>query len=389
MKRIFIICNSNFPRGGAIANYIQYLMLCIQECGFETVLVSDLNEEYIHGKNHQSQRVRYRNFDIEPVIISKNRIIRHMQYQFGFARSRIAALKKNRISSEDMVIVLGQNVVFYKWLLLWRKIVGFKVIGGLLEMYDRHNYSGDDRAYEKYRYVLEKIFPQFDALMPISTYIEKHYRERGMKTICLPIMADSQEFEVKQKKYDKWYFIIPANGKMKDSLSSMLWAFSELENEELRKLELHLCGVKEEVVREVLGKTQFEKLKSSLIIHKWMKYEQLISLYQKMHFLVLARGISQMTMANFPSKVPETMCFGIVPIVSEVGDYTKYYLQDGVNSIFIHGCEKEECKVAIRKALQLTKEEYNTISKEALSCAKNRFDYRKWVSTVQEMLENV
>lgn len=50
-----------------------------------------------------------------------------------------------------------------------------------------------------------------------------------------------------------------------------------------------------------------------------MKYGELIGLYQEMHFLLLARGVSQMTLANFPSKVPETMCFGIVPIVSEVG----------------------------------------------------------------------
>ena len=225
--------------------------------------------------------------------------------------------------------------------------------------------------------------------MPISTFIESHYREKGMKTICLPIMADSQEFPVKQKSFDKWRFIIPANGKMKDALADMLGAFSELECDELGKLELHLCGVKEEVVRDILGKEQFEKFKSSLIIHKWMKYEQLIDLYQEMHFLVLAREISQMTLANFPSKVPETMCFGIVPIVSEVGDYTKFYLQDDVNSFFIHGSEKEECKAAIRKALQLTHGEYLAVSKEALYCAKNKFDYRKWTNTVREMLENV
>lgn len=256
-------------------------------------------------------------------------------------------------------------------------------------MFDRSNYSGDDRAYREYQYVLEEIFPQFDALMPISTYIESYYKAKGMKTICLPIMADSQEFSVKKKSFDKWRFIIPANGKMKDALADMLGAFSELECDELGKLELHLCGVKEEVVRDILGKEQFEKLKSSMIIHKWMKYEQLIDLYQEMHFLVLAREISQMTLANFPSKVPETMCFGIVPIVSEVGDYTKFYLQDGVNSFFIHGSEIEECKTVIRKALQLTQEEYLAVSKEALYCAKNRFDYRKWTNTVREMLENV
>ena len=386
MKRVFVVCNSNFPRGGAIANYIQYLILCIQECGFETILVSDVNPEFIVP---QTKRIKYRCFDIEPVVVSKNRFVKHIQYRSGFSRDRIAVLKRNKITSEDVVIVLGQSRIFYTRLLSLRNSIRFKIIGGLLEMFDRSNYSGDDRAYSEYQYVLEEIFPQFDALMPISTYIESYYKAKGMKTICLPIMADSQEFSVKKKSFDKWHFIIPANGKMKDALADMLGAFSELECDEVGKLELHLCGVKEEVVRDILGKEQFEKLKSSMIIHKWMKYEQLIDLYQEMHFLVLAREISQMTLANFPSKVPETMCFGIVPIVSEVGDYTKFYLQDGVNSFFIHGSEIEECKTVIRKALQLTQEEYLAVSKEALYCAKNRFDYRKWTNTVREMLENV
>ena len=47
MKRVFVVCNSNFPRGGAIANYIQYLALCIRECGYNTILVSDVNPEFI------------------------------------------------------------------------------------------------------------------------------------------------------------------------------------------------------------------------------------------------------------------------------------------------------------------------------------------------------
>ena len=386
MKRVFVVCNSNFPRGGAIANYIQYLALCIRECGYNTILVSDVNPEFIVP---QSKRIKYGCFDIEPVVVSKNRFVKHIQYRSGFSRERIAALKRNQITSEDVVIVLGQSKAFYTRLLSLRNSIRFKIIGGLLEMFDRSNYSADDRAYREYQYVLEEIFPQFDALMPISTFIESHYREKGMKTICLPIMADSREFPVKQKSFEKWCFIIPANGKMKDNLSDMLNAFSELECNELKKLELHLCGVKDDVVRDILGKENLEKMKSSLRVHKWMKYEKLIDLYQGMHFLVLARGISQMTLANFPSKVPETMCFGIVPIVSEVGDYTKYYLRDGENSIFIHGCGKEECKAAIRKALQLTQEEYLNVSKEAFCCAENRFDYRKWVDTVRGMIENV
>lgn len=41
-----------------------------------------------------------------------------------------------------------------------------------------------------------------------------------------------------------------------------------------------------------------------------------------MCFMLLARTTSFMTIANFSSKVPEVMSYGIVPIANKVGDYT-------------------------------------------------------------------
>lgn len=103
---------------------------------------------------------------------------------------------------------------------------------------------------------------------------------------------------------------------MKDALYEMLVAFSILSNAELMQIELHTCGIKNSVIKEMLDNAQYDKLQPILHVHGWMKYDELIELYQNMNFLILARKTSQMTLANFPSKVPETMGFGIVPVVS-------------------------------------------------------------------------
>ena len=44
MRRVFIISNCNFPRGGALSNYIQYLILAIRETSYDTVLLTDINK---------------------------------------------------------------------------------------------------------------------------------------------------------------------------------------------------------------------------------------------------------------------------------------------------------------------------------------------------------
>lgn len=114
-----------------------------------------------------------------------------------------------------------------------------------------------------------------------------------------------------------------------------------------------------------------------------MDYEDLVRLYTQIHFLLLVRSTSRMTLANFPSKVPEVMCYGVVPIVSKVGDYTEYYLKDNINSIFVSGDSLEESLQSVRKALELSETEYITLSKNAIQCAKAKFDYHVWAKPLQ------
>ena len=70
-------------------------------------------------------------------------------------------------------------------------------------------------------------------------------------------------------------------------------------------------------------------------------------------------------------------------------DVLKYYLEDGKNSIFINGDSVEEIMKSIRKALDLSQEEYEVYSKEARKCAKDRFDYRNWINEIRDMVESV
>ena len=202
-------------------------------------------------------------------------------------------------------------------------------------------------------------------------------------------MADTLEYPVGEKAFNKIKFIFPGNGLMKDAIEVVLKSFSQLTFQEKERVELHLCGIKEEKIKNLLSPHEYDSLKDMLIVHKWMHYEELIELYQSMHFLILAREENQMTLANFPSKVPEVMCYGVIPIVSRVGDYTKYYLEDNVNSLIFDGCSIDLCLEKIRKALSLSQEEILELSFNARKCAENKFDYRNWVGKIHYALENI
>ena len=83
------------------------------------------------------------------------------------------------------------------------------------------------------------------------------------------------------------------------------------------------------------------------------------------------------------------MIYGVVPVVSDVGDYTKYYLKNGYDSIFIDGDSIQEIKKAVHRAISLEAEDYLRYSDNARKTAEERFDYRVWVPQVKKMLKNV
>lgn len=381
MNRVFIHMPNKFPNG-PVSNYIQNLSKAILRAGYETIIATDIAEGY----NITSMPLLNPDITIIPVTPSKDENIRKLQRETGYWNERYNILKKHKIDKDDKVIVCGlRNEYFLNKLFEFKKQIGFKIICCVLELFGPEDYETIEK-YNAVDYIKGSVYLKADAIISISEYIDKYYINKGMKVYRFPPMVDCNLNEVKTKIAGKYHFVIVSE---KDSLKAMLKAFAGLKKTELDKFELHLCSIKEETINKIIDSSEWGLLKSHTIIHDWLNYEELIALYQEMHFLVIARSVCQRTLANFPSKVPEVMSLGIVPVVSDVGEYTKYFLKDGYDSIFIQGDSVEETRKAIRKAISLNIEEYNTYSQNARITAKERFDYYVWAPKVKEMLESV
>ena len=96
-----------------------------------------------------------------------------------------------------------------------------------------------------------------------------------------------------------------------------------------------------------------------------------------------------MTEANFPSKVPEIMCYGVIPVASRVGDYTRFYLKDGVDSIIMDGCSPEDIHAAISRCLALSPESLLDLSRNARLAAEKTFWYKNWTKKIGTFLADV
>ena len=117
-----------------------------------------------------------------------------------------------------------------------------------------------------------------------------------------------------------------------------------------------------------------------------MEYSDLIALYKQMDYLVLARFDNELTWANFPSKIPENMCYGIVPICSKVGDYTTYYLKNMVDSIFCEVGSKKRLVDAIRMGIKMPDDKFVAMHENSRKTAIEKFGYRNWASRIEDFL---
>ena len=386
-KRLFILSSCYYPRGGASANYLQYLAMSAKEAGYYPTIIAPINPEFaeeleLHNNTYQGIRVL-------GLTVSENKILRHISAKRDMIEQKEAILIRENIGNKDIVYVSGANKDTFSHLLRLREKYHFKLTAGVLELFEEKDFECRFRHYyyQRYWYTNSNLIPKCDMVFPISTFIKDFYESKGTSTFIIPPLTEVRGETAKEQLPYK--FILPANGKMKDNLASMVCAFLNLSDQELSRVELHLCGISEKKLRSVLNKQEWKRLEKIVIIHKWMKYDELEKLYKEMHYLLLARDICQMNLANFPSKVPETMACGIVPIASRVGDYTELYLRDGENSFIIEGSKVEQVTEAIHKAISASYDEYKNMSKAARRCVYKCFDYRTFSVQLKDVLDSL
>ena len=83
------------------------------------------------------------------------------------------------------------------------------------------------------------------------------------------------------------------------------------------------------------------------------------------------------------------MTYGIIPIVSDVGDYTKLYLHDGIDSIFIHANTASGVLTAIEKALNASNDSRKKMRERARKKVETEFDYRNWVAYIKRAIQEI
>lgn len=392
MKRAFIFGFLEFPHGSASANYVQNLALALKEIGYLPWVISSGNVD-ICQRCAEDNCYNYEGINFSPYIMYKNKVAHYLQFRFGLGRLVVKKLEEAQCSNQDIVIAYSINPMEMEPVFKFAKKKGVLSVACVPELFP-HDYfpkGKKDSAWKTYERCINHSVMMADKQWVISSYIQSYYDNMGGDTLCFPALTDTQKYKT---LYDKKVFdentikiVFTGNRTIKDSLKSMVKAIVDIQERTQKRIEFHITGVNREYFSDMPDVEKF--LETNIILHEWMNYEELCELYAEMDFIFLARETNQVTLANFPSKIPEAMSFGVIPVVSKVGDYTKYYLKDNVNSIVFDGSSSKVCVEAMMRAVAMSVDDRKKMSTLARKCAENQFDYHVWAMTLKNHLENI
>ena len=386
-RRAFIFGELYFPHGSASANYVLYLAKCLQEIGYKVCIITEVNKTETL-KELGNNRYEYEGieiFDMPP--FSNNRFISHIEKNYLRGHSVIKIMELLKPTSEDLVISYSMNDCEMNSVFRYCRNNGIQSAACITELLSAEQFGKGtfDFYYLKYLRGVRYRIPKANYIFPISTYIEDFYMKMRVrsKVFRMPVLSDSSAAKFSQKPKNVTRFIFPANGMMKDSMAQMLDVFSELPDDYLEKVEFHITGITEKQVEQYCNECTKMLINKSVFVHGWLEYSKLVELYQQVHFLLLLREKNQMTEANFPSKVPETMTYGIVPIASNVGDYTSIFLRNNIDSLIIDDISDVYNRIV--DAIDMKQEEYDLFSQRAIEKVKE-LDYHIWAIKLKQFL---
>lgn len=392
MKKAYICAHANFPRNGAEANYIYSLAKCLQTIGYKVMIISrghNRKEDWCEAEQSYVYReVHYDNVGERPP--------KFWGSFFGYfyeSRKIINKLRKNSVSKVDCVILYSINFFYIRDIYKYAKRKGIMLYTCIVEYPQSFQYKGGkfNPVFWLERLGFRHGIPINRKVIVISQYLQSYFRKLNCKTFILPPLVDFDEYKAEVCKRGETEFcniIYSGNPSGKDDMNVMAHAILRANKKNKGKIRFHITGCNVETLKRIsnLTSAEWDDLKNYICVYPWMEYEELIKFYWSMDFLLLARHKNMVTLSNFPSKVPELMACGIIPIVSEVGDYTSLYIRDQYNGIVFQNCTIEECAEAIERAVQLTEEKKKVLSKNARMMVKDKLDYHVWGERIEDFL---
>ncbi|MEG0775050.1 glycosyltransferase [Clostridium sp.] len=381
-----IITYNKFPDGdaGAIRQYT--FGQVFKECGYNTFFIG-------MGKSTGLKTKIYNGFNYISLRLDSSGTLNKLRNYFGYKKRLKKALEEytDEKGSIDVLLVIDIPIDALFFIKKYAKINKIQLIHDSVEWYSPEQFKLGKLAIP---YILKNymnkvwINKQFKVIA-ISKFLKNHFINRGINTIRIPVMLDIKNTaHNKQLKNEKLTIVYAGSPGKKDYLKEIIDGLALLTSEELSKIEFRIIGsTKEQIITDTgIERQVIDNMGESVKILGRVSRDTVLQNLEQANFTVLMRSpIQRYAKAGFPTKVVESLASG-TPIILNLTSDLDNYITDMVNSIIIEACDAQGFSTAVKKALNLTHEQWIQMSIKARECADRYFDYRNYIKEIKEFL---
>lgn len=384
---IFICTDAQFPHRGAGSNYIETLAKALNVRKISTYIIA-----ISYSKDKCVDWVEYEGIYYKTILYDVSSAKKTLYARLSIGKEMWNCICQKGVESGDTIICYTENFFFMRNIYLNAKRRNIKLINCVVEWYIARQFKYGYLDIFNFWYYCLAFYRGIGIsgnVIVISKKLQEYFTRKGCRVLLMPPLIDPSTISIDtQEPCDKIKFIYSGSFKNKDSMCVMLESFASLPDGMKNNIEFHVTGYSYECLYEMaeVSPEIWEAVKDLLVLHSWMEYGELIRLYQQIDYLLIAREINRATLSNFPSKVPEMMAHGIIPIMTRVGDLPDLYLEDGIDSILFERCSVESCREAIVQAIQMDGTERKQMSDNARKTAKENFAYENWSDSIYDFV---
>ena len=247
------------------------------------------------------------------------------------------------------------------------------------------------RAYKRNNKYNTTLIKSPSSVIAISKYLEKNFKNKGVKTVRIPVVMDTKSISVKKETSADYITLFYAGspGK-KDYLENVINAIDLMKEEAQKRIRFIILGVTADQLVSMCGvkKEVLDRVAPCLEVKGRVPREQVLAAYSTADFSVLIRPTDQRyAMAGFPTKFVESLCCStpvICNITSDLGDY----VVDGNNSIVLESINSEVIAQKLSELIETSIEKLSIMKKQARETAIGEFDYRKYTKSLLSLIES-
>ncbi len=349
MKYIKIVTYSNFPFGGASANYLRYFAfsLALQE-GNKVEVVLPTGSSYGNKSDLNTSRTGA----VENISYQHLCYVKHPKNYCGKLLDNIcgyllpiAYFIKERIRNKvDVIVIYNTTFIMTLIFLLIKLIIGRKLIIILPEYYEKptKKYSLARLKWLNFSFGMSYLVKYADKFIVLSDFLKNYLISKNISEeniLVLPNITDPEIFKLQDvKEYIKGKITIGYSGTptRKDGVIDLIESFAVLT---LKYSDIHLLIIGDiqsgaTIIPELRKKTDALGISDNVTFTGLVSFKEIPKLLNACQILALTRPSGVFAEAGFPTKLGEYFACMKPVLVTSVGDIKKYFVS-GVHAVIV------------------------------------------------------